>query len=32
MSPAELAERVRQGLKLVEDESPQWLHPSKDGV
>jgi membrane protein required for colicin V production len=32
MSPAELAERVRLGLKIVEEESPQWLHPSKDGV
>jgi membrane protein required for colicin V production len=27
MSPAELAERVRDGLKMLEEESPQWLHP-----
>jgi membrane protein required for colicin V production len=29
MSPAELAQRVQHGLKLLEEESPQWLHPSK---
>ena len=28
MSPAELAERVRQGLKTLEEESPRWMHPS----
>jgi membrane protein required for colicin V production len=27
MDPAELAERVRKGLRALEDESPQWLHP-----
>jgi membrane protein required for colicin V production len=27
MSPAELADRVRQGLKAIEEVSPQWLHP-----
>jgi hypothetical protein len=27
MSPAELAERVRQGLKTLKDESPEWAHP-----
>lgn len=27
MSPAELATRVRLGLKTLEDESPRWLHP-----
>jgi|CZKF01.1.fsa_nt_gi membrane protein required for colicin V production len=27
MDPADLAERVRRGLKTLEDESPQWLHP-----
>jgi membrane protein required for colicin V production len=32
MSPAELSERVRQGLKLMEKESPPWLHPSNHGV
>jgi membrane protein required for colicin V production len=26
-SPAELAERVQHGLKLLEKESPRWLHP-----
>jgi hypothetical protein len=32
MSPAELAERVRQGLRFVEEESPQWLHPGNGGL
>jgi membrane protein required for colicin V production len=27
MSPAELAKRVRLGLKILEEESPRWLHP-----
>jgi membrane protein required for colicin V production len=27
MSPAELAERVREGLRILEQESPRWLHP-----
>jgi membrane protein required for colicin V production len=27
LSPAELAQRVQHGLKLLEEESPQWLHP-----
>ncbi len=27
MSPADLADRVRYGLKLLEEQSPQWLHP-----
>lgn len=27
MSPAELAERVRAGLKILEQDSPMWLHP-----
>jgi membrane protein required for colicin V production len=27
MDPAELAERIREGLKALEEESPQWLHP-----
>ena len=26
MSPAELAERVRRGLRELEEESPRWLH------
>jgi len=32
MSPAELAERVREGLKTLEQESPQWLRPGKAGL
>jgi hypothetical protein len=27
MGPAELAERVRDGLRMLEQESPWWLHP-----
>jgi membrane protein required for colicin V production len=27
MSPAQLAERVRAGLKTLEGEAPPWLHP-----
>lgn len=27
MSPADLADHIRQGLKSLEDESPQWLRP-----
>jgi membrane protein required for colicin V production len=27
MSPEELAKRVRQGLKTLEEESPSWMHP-----
>jgi membrane protein required for colicin V production len=26
MSPAELADRVRHGLKLLEEQSPRWMH------
>ena len=32
MSPADLAQRVRDGLKIVEMESPPWLHPGGRGV
>ena len=32
MSPTELAERVRQGLKTLEEESPRWLHPGDGPV
>jgi membrane protein required for colicin V production len=32
MSPEEMADRIRHGLLLLEDESPQWLHPGKGGV
>jgi len=28
MSPAELAKRVREGLRSLEEESPPWMHPS----
>jgi len=27
MSPAELAERIRSGLKTLEQDSPRWLRP-----
>ena len=27
MTPGELAERVRMALKLLEQESPEWMHP-----
>jgi membrane protein required for colicin V production len=29
VSPQELADRVRQGLKELEAQSPQWLHPNR---
>jgi membrane protein required for colicin V production len=29
MSPAELAERIREGLRMLEKESPRWMH---DGI
>jgi membrane protein required for colicin V production len=32
MSPADLAERVRHGLKMLEEESPRWLHPGGSGA
>ena len=32
MGPAELADRVKTGLKKLEEESPQWLHPGDGGV
>jgi len=28
MSPAELAARTRSGLLLLEQQSPQWMHPN----
>jgi membrane protein required for colicin V production len=31
MTPEELAERVRQGLRTLELESPSWMHPSNGG-
>ena len=32
MSPEEMAERIRHGLLVLEDEAPQWLHSGKGGV
>ena len=32
MSPHELAERVRQGLRTLEEESPHWMHPESHGM
>jgi len=32
MSPAELAERVRAGLKMLQEESPHWMHPGNAGL
>ncbi len=32
MTPAELADRIRQGLKVLEHESPRWMHPGGHGV
>jgi membrane protein required for colicin V production len=32
MSPAELAERVRQGLRMLEEESPRWMHTGIAGL
>ncbi len=32
MSPEEMADRIRHGIIVLEDESPQWLHPGKGGV
>ena len=29
MTPAELAQRVRHGLRLLEQESPSWMHPDQ---
>ena len=28
MTPAELGDRIRQGLRTLEEESPQWMHPN----
>jgi membrane protein required for colicin V production len=32
VSPAELAERVRHGLLLLEERAPEWLHPQTGRV
>jgi len=29
MSPAQLADKVRQGLRTLEQESPAWMHPGR---
>lgn len=29
ISPTDLAERVREGLKTLERESPEWMHPNR---
>jgi len=29
MSPHELAQRVREGLKTLEEETPGWMHPGE---
>ncbi len=29
MSPAQLADKVRHGLRMLEQESPPWLHPGR---
>jgi membrane protein required for colicin V production len=32
MTPKELAERTKLGLKLLEHESPKWMHPNSRGL
>ncbi len=32
MSPAELADRVREGLKTLEQQTPRWMHPDNNGL
>ncbi len=32
MSPEEMADRIRHGLLVLENESQQWLHSGKSGV
>jgi membrane protein required for colicin V production len=32
MSPEEMADRIRHGLLVLEDVTPQWLHPGKGEV
>jgi len=31
MTPIELSERIRQGLKILEKDSPKWMHPNVHG-
>jgi membrane protein required for colicin V production len=30
VTPTELGERVRSGLRAWEAESPRWMHPGRD--
>jgi membrane protein required for colicin V production len=32
MSPDDLGERIRHGLSILEDETPQWMHPKSGGA
>jgi membrane protein required for colicin V production len=32
MSPRELENRIRHGLNVLREESPQWMHPKDGGV
>jgi membrane protein required for colicin V production len=32
MSPADLAARVQERLKMLEEESPQWMHPKRNVI
>ena len=32
MTPTELGDRVRQGLRTLEIESPEWMHPNNGGM
>ena len=32
VTPGELSDRVRNGLKLLEHESPEWMHSAPNGV
>ena len=32
MDPEDLAGRIRHGLRMLEEETPQWLHPGGSGL
>lgn len=32
ITPEELAERLRKGLRLLEQETPPWMHPEKNST
>jgi membrane protein required for colicin V production len=32
MSPEELATQIRHGLSIMEDETPDWMHPGRGGA